>query len=174
MISILFVGLFHWNVDRDSSPRQKAIPVLFWVFSQGPLVLCVTLPTNPCPHTCVSHTRFVVQLTACGVLQELANAMTATYEPGTSTTSSKDNVQRLATAREQLLEACTQLRDHLVRQCSITNNSSSSSAWGRYSIGAAAPAHGTCQASCLRLSSAMLIPLKLVKDPSHRILLVPL
>lgn len=135
----------------------------------------VTLPT-PCPHTCVSHTRFVVQLTACGGLQELANAMTATYEPATSATSSKDNVQRLATAREQLLEACTQLRDHLLRQCSNTNNSSSnsSSAWGRYSIGAAAPAHGTCQASCLRLPSAMLIPLKLVKDPSHRILLVPL
>jgi hypothetical protein len=41
MISILFVSLFHWNVDRDSSPRQKAIPVLFQVFPLYPLVLCV-------------------------------------------------------------------------------------------------------------------------------------
>ena len=40
MISILFVALFHWNVDRDSSPRHKAIPVLFQVFPLFPLVLC--------------------------------------------------------------------------------------------------------------------------------------
>jgi hypothetical protein len=40
MISILFVALFHWNVERDSSPRHKAIPVLFQVFPLFPLVLC--------------------------------------------------------------------------------------------------------------------------------------
>jgi hypothetical protein len=47
MISILFVALFHWNVDRDSSPRHKAIPVLFQVFPLFPLVLCVA-PGSTC------------------------------------------------------------------------------------------------------------------------------
>jgi hypothetical protein len=59
VISILFVGLFHWNVDSDSSPRQKAIPILFWVFALGPLVLCVTVRTHANPDiitTGIMHT----------------------------------------------------------------------------------------------------------------------
>jgi hypothetical protein len=61
VISILFVGLFHWNVDRDSSPRQKAIPVLFWVFPLDPLVLCVTLQLCACMYVSL----------CCAVLQAM-------------------------------------------------------------------------------------------------------
>jgi len=49
-------------------------------------------------------------------MQELANALAATYDTSGSSAGSKDTVQRLATAREQLLATCNQLRDHLVSQ----------------------------------------------------------
>lgn len=46
-------------------------------------------------------------------LQEVTNALSATYsaEHGSNR---QDTVQRLALAREQFLETCTQLRDQLV------------------------------------------------------------
>lgn len=54
-------------------------------------------------------------------MQELANALAATYDSsGSNAGNSKDAVQRLATAREQLLGTCNQLRDYLVSQfCSL-------------------------------------------------------
>jgi hypothetical protein len=47
-------------------------------------------------------------------LQELADALSVTYDPSSSKLRAQDNVQRLAAARRQILETCNQLRDYLV------------------------------------------------------------
>jgi hypothetical protein len=52
---------------------------------------------------------------ACLHLQELADALSLTYDTSSSSKpKAQDNVQRLATARQQILETCNQLRDYLV------------------------------------------------------------
>jgi hypothetical protein len=48
-------------------------------------------------------------------LQEVTNALTATFSAQHG--NRQDTVQRLALAREQFLETCTQLRDQLVSAC---------------------------------------------------------